>query len=440
MKIRPCLILVAPFVLSLTTPVSAQQAGSALPVLQPLIRITQPEDDLISVTERFRPDYQPRGIRAGSFLVYPSVRTAAGYDSNIFGNQTDKTDDALYSIEPEITARSTWARNELRLYARARHLDYLDTRNAGQPSYAIGADGHFGMNLPLRLELGANYGQLIERRDSSAFPLGQVSPARFRQAIGYVRGIYDAGTIRVIGTADISNFSFSTVRALNDDGEVVSRISQSFRDHTESRGALRIEAAVAPRIATFVQGSYGHTGYDDDRISVNGPANRDGNEFQVLGGATFDLALFRGELGVGYVRRSYDAPIYSTINGVAFNGRLTYYASPLLTVTAEGSRTVEETAILGSSGFLSTRASVQADYELRRNLILNGNVGYRYNNFRGTPREDKVFRVSSGARYSVSRRWALDANAIYVDRNASNAPGVPDFKQLQVIVGTTFRL
>jgi hypothetical protein len=437
---RSCFLLVLPTVLGVATPASAQQAGSSLPVLRPLIRITQPEDDLIGVAERYRPDYQPRGLRVGSFLVYPSVRTAAGYDSNIFGSDDGKTSDALYSIEPAITARSTWSRNELRLYARGRQLDYFGTNNASQPTYSTGVDAHIGMDLPLRWEVGANYGQLIERRDSSAFPTGQVSPVRFRQGAGYLRGTYDGRSIRVIGSADVTNFDFSSVKALDRNEEVVGRISQSFRNLTETRGALRVEAVVAPRIAAYVQGSYSHTGYDDARLFANGPANRDGGEFQVMGGTTFDLSLLRGEVGVGYVKRTYDAPIYSTISGVAVDARLTYFLTPLVTLTAEGSRTVEETAITNASGFLSTRASLQADYELRRNVIINSNVSYRYNDFKGSPREDRILRASTGVQYSISRRWAVDANAIYVDRNARNAPGVPDFKQFQAVIGTTFRL
>lgn len=422
------------------SPCAAQQVQPALPVLDPLIGITEPDDALITVAQRYRPDFEPRGIRSGALLIYPSVRTAAGYAANIFATEDDTRNDAFFVVEPQVTARTVWTTNELRMYAKARYLDYFQTDNADEPSYAIGADAHLGMQLPLNWELGASFGQQIERRDSSAFPLGQVSPVRYRRGNAYVRGIYEGGLGRVIASADITNFDFSAVKALDDDLDVVARIDQAFRDRTEIRGAARVEYVVAPRVATYVQGNYSNIAYDSSQLFVGGPANRDGDEFEAMIGATFDLSLFRGEIGVGYVRHDYSAGIYPTIEGVSANARVTYYVTPLLTIIADASRTVEETALTTASGFFSTLGRVHADYELLRNLILNAEASYRHNDFEGDKRKDRIFRIGAGGRYSVSRRLALDFGAVFLDRDTTGAISVPSFRDFQVVVGTTFSI
>ncbi|MCI0430482.1 MAG: outer membrane beta-barrel protein, partial [Rhodospirillales bacterium] len=48
-------------------------------------RPEQPEPERAqSVFERPRPDYDPLGIRAGGFLIYPQVELGEAYNDNIF--------------------------------------------------------------------------------------------------------------------------------------------------------------------------------------------------------------------------------------------------------------------------------------------------------------------------------------------------------------------
>lgn len=415
------------------------QAGGSLPVLPPIMTLRDREDALIGVAERFRPEFQPSGTRLGSFLVFPSVRTGIGYDSNIFAQEDEGVDDLLYAVEPVVTARSTWSTNELRLQARGGYLDYADTDNASETTYQLSADGRFLLSSPAWLDVGANFAQRVERRDSSSFPDGTVAPVRYRVANGYASGTYDLGSVSLVGTGDFTRFDFSDTDALDDDQQVVDSIYQGFRDHQVARVAGRVVAQLAPRIAVFGQGVYADFNYDDT-VVPGGLPNRDGDEFQATAGLTFEAALLQGEVGVGYLRHRYDATTYDSIEGLAFDARLRYFLTPLVTLTAEGSRTVEETAIIGSSGFLSTRARFAADYELLRNLILNADVTYRSNDFRGIDRQDRILRFGGGGRYLITRRVHWDVNGFVLDRSSEDAALVPNFTELRVTTGVTFRL
>src|SRR5262245_66377031 len=55
---------------------------------------------LQSVFQRPRPDYDPLGLRFGSWLFYPEMTVAAAYDDNIFATESDRTDDFIFTATP----------------------------------------------------------------------------------------------------------------------------------------------------------------------------------------------------------------------------------------------------------------------------------------------------------------------------------------------------
>src|ERR1700693_2842098 len=40
----------------------------------------------VTVASRLRPDFDPPGVRVGSFLLHPQWAEGLGYDSNVFGS------------------------------------------------------------------------------------------------------------------------------------------------------------------------------------------------------------------------------------------------------------------------------------------------------------------------------------------------------------------
>ena len=63
------------------------------------------EDPNVTVQDRERPDFDPLGIRAGSFLVFPELSVEGGYDSNVFATDDAEEDDLFSTIRPERATR-----------------------------------------------------------------------------------------------------------------------------------------------------------------------------------------------------------------------------------------------------------------------------------------------------------------------------------------------
>ena len=64
-------------------------------------------DPNIPVQHRPRPDYDPLGIRAGSFLVFPSLTLSGLYDSNVFATKHDTDSDVAGIVAPVVEVNVT---------------------------------------------------------------------------------------------------------------------------------------------------------------------------------------------------------------------------------------------------------------------------------------------------------------------------------------------
>ena len=91
-------------------------------------------DPNISVQDRPRPDYDPLGIRAGSFLSSPPLTLSGLYDSNVFATKHDTDSDVAGLVSPQLDVKSNWSRNALNFsagatgaaYANYSSNDYID--------------------------------------------------------------------------------------------------------------------------------------------------------------------------------------------------------------------------------------------------------------------------------------------------------------------------
>ena len=423
------------------TAASAVRAQEAtLPQLGSIATPTLEPGLALDVARRHRPEFDPVGLTLGGWRLMPSVGVGVGADSNPFGVETRRRGDAFVQVEPAISAQTDSSRGEIRLDASGRFARYLDQSRANETSYRAAGYGRYAFGGDTGVEGGGEFAQLIERRDSSGFPDGRVAPVRYFQTQGWLRGRYGAGRLRALGQIDYTRFDFRDTDALDADARPIGRIDQDVRDSQTWRGTARGEYEIGPDIAAFAQVLRSAIDYRFALIAPGVP-NLTGTSTTVLGGVAFGAGqLVQGSVGLGYVRRSYDAAAVRRIHGLAVNADVRYLVTPLMTLSAAASRTVEEAVLQDASGYLSTAASVRADYELLRPLILNAGIGYRYNDFRVNPRRDRVWEASAGARYNLNRRMAVEGDASYLERSVRNDPFAPSFGQVRLFVRMRFSL
>ena len=109
----------------------------------------------------------PIGIRAGAFMVYPSLQTSVTYDDNIYADENNTTDDVIVTVRPEVQIVSQWARHQVSLLAGMSRLWYLDTHSQDQTNYDIALGGRLDVTSATVVDAEVGWAQLHENRGDS---------------------------------------------------------------------------------------------------------------------------------------------------------------------------------------------------------------------------------------------------------------------------------
>jgi hypothetical protein len=404
-------------------------------LLAPVPADAQEEDPNIPVQERFRPELDPLGIRAGGFLIYPSLEVAESYNDNIFAVPDDEEDDFITVLSPLVEARSQFSRHQLNVDAGADFGFYLDENDENFEDYTVGASGRLDVLREAAFIGGARYSRLHEDRGSPDDPLGAAEPVEYDRLaanIGYQQ-TFNRLNFRLLGTYDL--LDFDDVPALGGGGD----IEQDDRDRDEYNALLRVGYAVSPRLNFFTEGRYSLVEYEQDDPAIPGDFNRDSDGYEVRAGAEIDLtSVLFGEVFGGYRWVDYDADFFDDTDGFSLGAGLTWNVTQLTTIELDARRDVEETTDFGASGRFATVAEIEVNHELFRNLLLNGLVGYRNDDYEGIDLTEDTFTAGVGATYLMNRYLALELAYRFDDRSSDFDS--EEFTRNVVTLGVTGRL
>lgn len=371
--------------------------------------------------------FEPLGIRTGAFLVYPSVSLTGTYDDNVFATSDDEEDDFITTLRPEVRAESQWSRHQLTATAFGEFGFFADENDSNYEDFGAGIGGRLDVTRESRTTGNLSFARLNEGRDSpDEGGVDEVTQywqynARLSHRHSFVRFF-------VQPTLTASRTSF----------ESAGDLSNAQRDRNRYGGGLRVGFNVSPSINVFAEGNGDVVEYDD-----SGAVDRDSTGFNVRGGAEIDITrLIVGEFSIGYDRREYDDDALDDAQGLAATVGLTWTPTQLTTVLVNATSGVDETTVVfdgeQASGNLRSALALGVRHELRRNIILNGDVNYIRDDFEGTARTDDTFGVGAGVSYLINRNLSVNASYTFTTRDSDDDTAEYDRNLFRV--GLTARL
>ncbi|WP_020400355.1 outer membrane beta-barrel protein [Kordiimonas gwangyangensis] len=395
-------------------------------------------DQVKSVYDRARPDYDAPGVRTGSFLFYPKATVEAAYKSNIYAEESNVTDDFIVSVKPSFNLVSDWNSSFFALEAKADVGRYLDNGSENFEDYSVGMNGRKDISYGTDIHANASYNRGHEDRGAADSP-GAAAEQVF----------FDVLTAGIGFKRDVSVLSFAV------DGEYTNRnfqdservgggpaINNDDRDRERFKGIVRVGYELSDGYEAFVRLTADRIKYDDS--TEDGGPNRNSDGYEVVGGAAFDLTgKAKGEFYGGYMKRSYDSATLDTTDGVKFGAALLWNATGLTSFRASVDRSIEESTLseqiggseVFASGYVSTAISLRAEHELRRNVLLMAEGGYTKMDYQRITREDDVLKGRVGFKYLVGRN--MNVNAGYnLDYRNSSIQG-QDYTRHSFMVGLT---
>ena len=174
--------------------------------------------------------------------------------------------------------------------------------------------------------------------------------------------------------------------------------------------------------------------------------NLDNVIYLISGGGTWNLSeLTSGEIVVGYQhvqftraevnqpgpllnRFSRDKDVYSNFY---FMGRLNWQATPLLKITLQPYRTIQQIVTNGSLFYTATGVNLAARHTLTDSMTLDLNVGIEHDEFQssssavansGADRTDILKNVAVGVTYRAVERLGLGLQYMFEDRHSTQTP------------------
>ena len=362
--------------------------------------------------------YAPLGIHAGGFMLFPAIELIGGYDTNPARTAGGKGA-SLYTVAPELVARSNWSRHELKADLRGSYTGYSPdtTPTLSRPNVNAKVDGRVDVTRDTRVDLGT---RLLVGTDNPGSPNLEAGLAKLPifTTVGGNAGLghrFNRFEVSVMGDAQRTAYQDSTLT----NGSTASNKDRNYNQYT---GALRGGYELTPGITPFVEVSADTRVHDLNADLAGYQRNSKGLTGKL--GSTFELSrLLVGEVAVGYTRRNYEDPRLNQLSGLIGNASLVWTVNSLTTAKLSANSSVGESTIAGVSGVLYRDVGLQVDHSFRRWLIGTVKFGVGLDTYKsadviygidpicnciitapgGPDREDKRYSFGLGLTYKLNR-------------------------------------
>jgi hypothetical protein len=387
----------------------------------------------IPVDERSFQGFQAVGLPLGWFRIYPQLGVSGEGTSNVYENNKREHGDFVYAFTPQITAQYDSSQLTLNTYVRGEIDRFAQFHSENADQGVVGFDATRSLPGYSSVFAGASYGYVTLSRLSPESPIDAGEPLRYLDGQGDIGGAYEMGRVRLTGRFDYESLHFDN-STLFGGGEL------NTADHDRSRytGTAQVQYAISPATAVYVGGSYDI--FDFRRVLTPAELQRDSHGYEAFVGSNFELTgVTKADVRVGYLNQDFNARQLGGISGLGVRGQVQYFPTRLTTVTFTVRRSVEDSGIPNTGGFLETGGGVSVDHEYRRYLVLNARANYYDDKYNGIDRHDGLAFVSAGATYLSTHHWNLKVAYEYYHQNSHGCDCSVNYDDHRAVATLTFQ-
>lgn len=377
----------------------------------------------VTVRSRPRPEYDPIGLRLGSFVVRPSLRLDTVFDDNVLASGRRQESDVVIRTTPQVDVRSDWGRHGVNALAVVDDRRYVANQDESYLNWRLAGGGRYDISRFQHADIRAGASRFFQERDDPD-DFGTVKPIGIdERSIGagyFVRE--NRAALRLDALYSTLRYDDADVR--NAAGQVV-QTSQAFRNRDLYLLTATASYEVAPLRRLLLVTRVNQRDYVDEP-GTPGTFTRDSKGFELLGGVDADYdGLFSYRVLLGYLRQEYDAANLPTVSAPTGELALLWNPTTLTTLTFRAERRVEETIRNNATSYVRTIGTVRVDHEYARNILLDASLIYRLDEFEGVSRDDKTVFMSVGATWLLNRNLRLGAS--YTRSQGDLGGGQPDY-------------
>ncbi len=388
-------------------------APAPLPdLIDPDIR-EQPLPEDLPMRKRHWPEYDPVGVRYGSWMFSPSLTVSPYFDSNVFSSNVNKRSDFVTGVNPNLRAQTLWERHGIDLQLDSKSLFYSQNSSLNQTDLAFKGSAHYDISRTTTLLAAWQVARLNEGVGTLSSPSGAVAPTPYNLLSGDVTVRQEFNRLTAAGGVRVDSYQWGSTHAQNG-----ATIDQSNRDGQIYAGHTRFDYAVSPKLALF-------TAFEANRRDIRGNPGQtfSSDGYRLLSGTAIELThLIIGEFGIGYAAQRFDSPLNPNIEGLAYRGKLRWSPTRRIEVNFLTERIVTQSSDTSVQSLFATLYQLGVDYELRPNMVLSVAGTFEDDRFQeGDARHDTVLGADARFKYVLNPFASISLWYRFIHRT-SNIP------------------
>ncbi len=396
---------------------------------EPVPDLTQPvvPAEKMSVGDRPQPEYDPVGFRYDSFLIKPTISIGETLDSNILGSSSFERSDFYTLVKPTISIASDWTDDAVALYAEDDTERYARYSSENVDNFVVEADGRLDIDRGEMLKLRTSYDvqhlprYSPETQAAVSFAGGGTYarfPTEYTLSTAQLSYIYSPQRLGFEIDATINKYEFSNEPTFNGGLAI-----QGDENRTEFILTPRVSYELTPGYQVFIEGSGNRRQYDSEFDATPAHVKRSSDGYSVALGTQLNLGdLITGQVYLGYQDQQYDDPRLTANSGLYMGASVLWNITQLTSLKFTASRSIEETILVGSSGFWDTVLSIKAEHELLRNLLLTAGMGIELNDYQGINLSETTYLGTVGARWRFTQIFSAGVAATIQHRSSNFSP------------------
>ncbi len=367
---------------------------------------------------------------ASDYEIDAGVAVTTQYTDNVFKDSNDRRTDLVTSVSPWVELTYSAEDFRLNVKANADIARYTEYSSENYEDFYLGAEVLYRINEDTFLFGGLDYALGHESRESPDSVAG-LRPTELDETSAYfgLGGNLSDRTFRLgfnLRDLDYDNTPTSEGLIENDD-----------RDRRQIEIGGRLGVAKTENGEVFVQGIYDQRDYDQAVDNQGLGYQRSSKGYQVALGYTGSIGPMRGEVLLGLMSQEYDDPRFNTTTSLDFGANLSMPLGDGTTLDAVLDRTIEETTISASSGYVSSTGGLRLRHRVADDLSVSTYAFVSQNDYQSISRVDLLTETGVSLRYHLNPKLYLDADYEFRQRQSDVAGAEFDEHRISLTLATT---
>ncbi|MDV7339291.1 outer membrane beta-barrel protein [Terasakiella sp. A23] len=386
----------------------------------------------MGVADKKAEEYNAKGVRLGSFNLFPKVTVKQTHNDNIYKEKQNTSDDWITDIEPSLSLRSDWNQHSLRFDGKANIGRYADYGDNDYEDYELRARGTLDASKALTVKGDAKFKHGHEDRGGDDVGSDAKNPVESDTINTQVDVKYKPNRLGLQFTADYDIIDI-------DDNQTTAggTTNNDDRDRRDVEGTLKVSYELKKGYEAYLKGSLNDRNYDD-ATDDNG-VNRDSDGYKAQAGIAIDLSkLVRADIAAGYMSQDYTDNSLKDASGWSGDVDVSWFATPLTTVRGKVGRSIDETTTSGVSSTVGTKYGIGVDHEFLRNLRASADIKLSKSDYEGGTRKDDKTNYIAKIDYKLNRNFFAGASVDFEERDSNEDTNDYDKTTFMIKIGAQF--